>query len=308
MGSSGSPRPQSRSPEPHTDGPAGAPPRRGRDPRIEQFRETVWRFYREHGRAMPWRETTDPYAILLSEVMLQQTQVPRVTEKYTAFLSRFPSLEELAAAELSDVLAAWQGLGYNRRAKHLQESAKRIRDVHGGTIPADPEILETLPGIGPNSAGSIAAFAYNRPVVFIETNIRRALLHFFFADAEQVRDAALLPYVSDSLDRDNPREWYYALMDYGADIAKRIPNPNRRSAHYTRQSPFENSNRQVRGRIVRLLSAQKSAVPLPLDEVAEQVGFDVERVRGVAQVLAAEGFVEESAEGLRIARPGEPSE
>lgn len=277
-------------------------PLHGPGSRIEQFRWIVWAHYRERGRKMPWRETTDPYRILLSEIMLQQTQVARVIEKYEHFLNRFPTLEALADAELSDVLAAWQGLGYNRRAKFLHQAAKRIREEHGGEVPQDPQALEKLPGVGPNTAGSVAAFAYNTPIVFIETNIRRAVLHFFFADAQGVRDAELRPYIEHTLDRENPREWYWALMDYGAEIAKHHPNPNRRSAHYTRQTPFENSNRQVRGRILRLLSAAGNDKAVAHEEVAERVGFDPERVKQVAKALTQEGFLEESSEGLRLRR------
>jgi A/G-specific adenine glycosylase len=249
---------------------------------------------------MPWRETKDPYRILVSEVMLQQTQVPRVLEKYREFLERFPTLEDLAAARLSEVLAVWQGLGYNRRAKFLHRTAATIRDEYAGVLPADPKELERLPGIGPNTAGSIAAFAYDRPVVFIETNIRRAVLHHFFADAEGVTDVELFPYIEAVLDRSNPREWYYALMDWGAEIAKQFPNPNRRSAHYSRQSPFENSDRQVRGRILRLLSRQDLSGPLSIETIAAEIGFESSRVQEVTDRLKAEGLVAETGEGIRI--------
>ncbi len=150
----------------------------------------------------------------------------------------------------------WQGLGYNRRAKYLQESAKKVVNEFGGTLPQDQKILATFPGIGAATAASICTFAFNAPVAFIETNIRRVFIHHFFNDAESVSDKDILPMVESTLDRENPREWYWALMDYGAHLAKTMPNPNRRSKHYTKQSKFEGSNRQIRGAIVRLLLDQ----------------------------------------------------
>lgn len=198
---------------------------------------------------MPWRENPNPYWVVVSEVMLQQTQVSRVLEKFPQFIDRFGSFEELAAASPADVIAAWQGLGYNRRALNLQKLAQTI----DGTLPSDPVELIKLPGIGPGTAGSIVAFAYDAPVVFIETNIRRVFIHHFFEDQEGIDDKQLLPLVEEALDREHPREWYYALMDYGTHLAKTVPNPNRRSKHHSVQSKFEGSDRQIRGAVLRAL-------------------------------------------------------
>ncbi|MFP4565405.1 MAG: A/G-specific adenine glycosylase [Spirochaetaceae bacterium] len=263
----------------------------------DEFRRLIRGFYESYGRPMPWRETRDPYRIFVSEIMLQQTQVPRVMQKYPEFIARFADFESLAAAELRDVLLAWQGLGYNRRAKFLHRSAGIVVSRYGGELPRDPDTLVALPGVGPNTAGSLAAFVYNLPVVFIETNIRRVFIHFFFREHADVRDRDILPLVRDTLDTDDPRTWYYALMDYGAMLAKWVPNPNRRSAHYTRQSAFENSDRQIRGRLLRVLGEHDAIAAELLPDV---LGFTVERVEPVVAALEAEGFLTRDGGTLRI--------
>ena len=261
------------------------------------FRDLVIDYYQRHGRRMPWRETTDPYRVLVSEVMLQQTQVDRVRPRYDSFLETFPSVEALAAAPASEVLRAWQGLGYNRRALALQAAATRIVAEHGGQVPDDPSELVALPGIGPATAAAIAVYAFNRPEVFIETNVRRVFLHCFFPDHEKIKDAELLPLVRRALDPDHPREWYWALMDYGTHLAKTLPNPNRRSAHHAVQAPFEGSRRQLRGRVLATLLA---AGPHTLEAIAEATGTDPDRVAPVLARLATEGFVAEDGPLYRI--------
>ena len=220
---------------------------------VRQFRGIIYRHYRAHKRAMPWRQTKNPYHILVSEIMLQQTQVDRVMGKYGEFLAKFPDFETLARAPWPEVLAIWQGLGYNRRALALKRLAQGVMENWGGTLPTSAEDLRSLPGIGPATAGALLAFAFAQPVAFIETNIRRVFLHFFFADREGVTDREILPLVEETLDRKRVRDWYYALMDYGAELKGSFPNPNRRSAHYARQSPFAGSNREVRGFILKKL-------------------------------------------------------
>ena len=155
--------------------------------------------YEQYGRDMAWRNTTDPYQILVSEIMLQQTQVERVTAKFPEFIRAFPDFASLATAPLANVLTVWQGLGYNRRAIALQKCAIRVMNEYDGVLPADVDILATFPGIGRATASSIAAFAFNMPVVFIETNIRRVFIHFFFTDTDTVNDAEILPLVEKSI-------------------------------------------------------------------------------------------------------------
>lgn len=267
------------------------------DRTIALFRRIVLDHYRAFGRRMPWRETTDPYRILVSEVMLQQTQVDRVRPKYEAFLAAFPDVTSLARASAADVLRAWQGLGYNRRALALLAAAARIVTEFDGCVPDDPATLETLPGIGPATAAAIVTYAFDRPAVYIETNVRRVFLHFFFRDRTGVTDTELGPLVERALDRDHPREWYWALMDYGTMLARTTPNPNRRSAHHAVQTPFEGSARQLRGRILKVLL---HAGPLGVEGLATATGAAPARLRAVLGQLRNEGFVAEDGPIYRI--------
>lgn len=268
------------------------------EPVISRFRSMVNRYYASNARPLPWRETDSPYHILVSEIMLQQTQVERVEEKYRVFLDRFPDLGSLARAPLQEVLGVWQGLGYNRRAISLKETARHVVDRFKGTIPDSPEELKTLPGIGEYTAAAIAAFAFHRPVPLIETNIRAVFIHCFFLDREGVRDSEIRPLVEATLDAANPREWYYALMDFGVMLKRRLPNPSRRSAHHGRQAPFEGSDRQIRGKILRILLEVKSS---SLGEITRLVGADAERVERILLQLEKESFIIRQRRGYRLA-------
>ncbi len=256
---------------------------------LRKFQRTVWDFYDKNKRAFAWRETTDPYQITVSEIMLQQTQTERVAKKFPEFLAAFSTWKKLADAPLPDLLRVWQGMGYNRRAIALQKIAVRVVNEFEGQLPNNPEILETFPGIGPNTAGSICAFAFNAPTVFIETNIRAVFLHHFFADQTKVHDKELLPIVEAALVTERAREWYYALMDYGVYLKKLHKNPARRSAHHARQSAFEGSDRQIRSGILKLL--------LKMTEASLETIFgnfpdtDNERVERLLGQLVHEGFV-----------------
>lgn len=235
--------------------------------RSSNFKKQVWRYYRAHGRGgMPWRPPAlklrqgraDPYCILVSEVMLQQTQVSRVMEFYPRFLAAFPTLESLARAPLSRVLKLWQGLGYNRRALMLQRAAQVVVQRYAGSMPTDYDTLLELPGVGPSTAAGIMNFAYNQSTPYLETNVRTAYLHFFFADAscKTVDDKEILPLVIKIIDKKNPREWFYALLDYGAMLKKTVGNLNKKSKTYTKQSPFEGSARQARAKALRAALAR----------------------------------------------------
>jgi len=253
---------------------------------IKKFQTLIWNYYKKHKRPLPWRKNINPYRILVSEIMLQQTQVSRVMPKYRLFLKLFPNVQLLAAASLSDVLAAWSGLGYYRRAKFLHTAAKKIVSDFKGKIPGRAAGLRTLPGIGPNTAGAIAAYAYNQPEVFIETNIRKIYLHYFFADREDVYDSELLPIIESTLDKKNPREWYWALMDYGVFLSSQVENPNRRSRHYITQSKFEGSLRQLRAKILKLIVNYKK---ISLTEIKKLV--QDERVETALRQLLEERFI-----------------
>ena len=224
---------------------------------LSAFRKKVLGWYRAHARHdLPWRVTVSPYYTLVSEIMLQQTQVPRVAVLFPVFISAFPSLTALATTDLSRVLIAWQGLGYNRRAKFLHQSAQQCCAHFGGHVPKEVLQLETLPGIGPATARSIAAFGFNVRTSFIETNIRAVFLHHFFSGETNVPDEKLLPLVTACVEKvRQPRVWYSALMDYGTHLKSVLPNPSRASRHHSRQSAFHGSLRQVRGAVLRQLAA-----------------------------------------------------
>lgn len=185
--------------------------------------------------------------------MLQQTQVSRVLIKYKEFLSQFPTVRALAKAPLSEVLRVWSGLGYNRRAKYLHDAARKIVEKYQGRAPRGSAALRALPGIGSYTASAIRVFAWNEPDIFIETNIRSALIHEFFPTSTIIHDRELLLILQKLNDAGNPREWNWALMDWGAHIKKLHGNPSRLSKHYVWQSKFEGSLRQARGAILRAL-------------------------------------------------------
>ncbi len=256
----------------------------------------MWEYYRNNRRAMPWRDHIDPYHVVLSEIMLQQTQVPRVLTKFAEFTDQFPTFDALARAPLGDVLRAWQGMGYNRRGKYLQQVAQIVTDEYDGILPDDPSILVKWPGIGPATAASIVCYIYNKPVVFIETNIRRVFIHHFFHDTEGVDDRDIWPLVAEAMDKQKPRDWYYALMDYGTHLAKTVPNPNRRSRHHSMQSRFAGSRRQVRGAVLRALSGAPAGMTSA--ELAQAVSD--ERLEEVVNAMEREGLVRAEADVLKL--------
>ncbi len=270
----------------------------------KKFIKEVWDYYKKHGRhTLPWRmikkslsADRQAYRILVSEIMLQQTQVDRVVPRYKSFLKKFPTIQKLSGAPLGEVLREWQGLGYNRRAKMLHECAQEIVQVYGGRFPRTQVELMKLPGIGAYTAGAIMAFAFTRGVPIIETNIRTVVIHHFFKDDTDVSDAQVLEVVSHALDEGNPREWYYALMDYGAYIKKEFGNPNTRSKHYIKQSPFKNSDRQIRGAILRLL-AERSVTRKTFHK---KLPFDIVRVDAQLERLTEEGMIAKKGGGFML--------
>jgi A/G-specific adenine glycosylase len=258
-----------------------------------QFTAIVYDYYAKNKRDFAWRRDIDAYRVVVSEVMLQQTQTHRVEKKFDSFITAFPSFEALARAPLREVLAQWQGLGYNRRALALQKIAQKVVEEYGGVLPDDPGVLVTFPGIGPATAASICAFAGNKPTLFIETNIRAVFIHFFFQGRDKVTDKEIFPLVEKTVDTKNPREWYYALMDYGVMLKKKMPNPSRRSAHHIQQSKFEGSERQIRGMIVKMLTQHS---PLSYGQLVQLVDKEPQRVKKNLSALCAEGLVKKQGD------------
>lgn len=266
---------------------------------IQNFNNFLQAWYLTHGRhELPWRKTTDPYKILVSELMLQQTQVDRVIPKYLAFLERFPNTKALASATLRDVLILWQGLGYNRRAKYLHQCASVIESTYQGTFPTVREELLKLPGIGPYTASAVCAFAYNQPVILIETNVRTVFIYHFFAEKQSVHDSEVLSLITESLDKNNSREWYWALMDYGSYLKKILPNPNRKSKQYTKQSKFAGSLRQVRGEIIRLLTQHDT---LSITELIQKSATNSVYFNQALEQLLAEKLVVKDSGSVALA-------
>ncbi len=275
---------------------------------LKDFQMQVWEYYLSHGRHdMPWRQPEangdfDPYKIMVSEIMLQQTQVQRVIPKFLAFTEQFPTVAALAEAPLAQVLDAWSGLGYNRRAKFLWQAASVIAHEHQGRFPRATEALVGLPGIGINTAGAIMAYAFDEPVTFVETNVRTVFIHHFFAHAEQVTDAEIRQYGDalidllrqDPSDELTPRIWYWALMDYGTYLKQVAGNASRRSVSYAKQSRFEGSRRQIRGAVLRTLRD----APMRQNDLAECIEDD--RLQSVIEDLVKEKMISLNGEHYQL--------
>lgn len=289
---------------------------------LRAFVEFVAKKGHELYRDLPWRRTYDPYAIWISEVMLQQTQVSRVDGRWQRWLEHFPTVDALAAAAPSDVLEEWQGLGYNRRALAVHRAAQVISDA-GGVFPQDQKELVKLPGIGPATAAGIRAFAFNLHGVYLETNVRTVFLHELYPQAEGVPDSELIPLVeltcpasvstAAGTDTANaatteltPRSWYYALLDYGAYLKKTIPNPSRRSKSHVKQSRFEGSHRQKRAELLRVLLAHKDEGGAEFEMLHQELcqievhagreSLDEQVTLGLLEELAKEGFCQKNNE------------
>ncbi len=259
--------------------------------KIANFQKTVWKFYKKSGRSFPWRETQNPYHILVSEIMLQQTQAPRVVAYYNAWIKRFPGFASLAKAPFSQIYPLWQGLGYNRRALALQKLAKEVIEKYRGELPTDLALLQELPGIGPYTARAVSIFSWNRPIICIETNIRRVFIHHFFPEAEIVSDEEIIPLLEAALPVKKAREWHWALMDYGALLRSthqgKLNNPNQRSKHYSIQPKFEGSLRQLRGAILKNLAQG----PKTASQMVQELRRKEEPVKNVLLALEKEGFI-----------------
>ncbi len=278
---------------------------------VAAFQRAVWDYYKNHGRhSLPWRKTRNPYRILVSEIMLQQTQVPRVLQKYKSFLKHFPTVEALAEAKLSSVLKEWSGLGYNRRGKYLHDAAKLIVHEYSGNFKR--ATAERLPGVGPYTRAAVRTFAYNEPHTMVETNVRAAFIHHFFPTTLKpsgrrklvyvkkdaaVHDRELVPLIEQASVGQDPREWYWALMDYGSHVKSLHVNPTRRSASYVMQTKFIGSLRQVRGAVIRALS-EGAHGDLAL---AHKLSFEEHMIRQALTDLKKDGLVASSKGSWRIA-------
>lgn len=282
--------------------------------RLAPVVERLLRWYERERRDLPWRRTSDPYAILVSEVMLQQTQASRVVPAYRDFLSRFPTVRALAAASRPDVVRAWDGLGYNRRAVWLSEAARAIVREHGGRVPSDPETLRMLPGVGPYTTAAVSSMAFGEPVAVVDTNVQRVVARVHLGgDGGQARRQRVRELAQAWLDHDDPVTWNQAVMDLGREVCRPRPRCDvcplagmcafRTSGAEGTRGPrgkdaFEGSSRQVRGAIVRTLRSHEA---LSAKRLTAETGFDAGRVEAAVDGLAADGLVERSAGRVRLA-------
>lgn len=278
---------------------------------VSELQAAVLAWGERHRRDLPWRRTRDPWAVLVSELMLQQTQVPRVVPRWEAFLARFPTPAACAASPVGGVVRAWEGLGYNRRAVNLHRAACAVVVRHGGRLPAHRDDLLALPGVGPYTARAVQAFAFGLDVGLVEVNTARVLARLgVVAGSAQAAADALVP-------AGEGWAWNQAMIDIGATICRRrAPEcgrcPAARSCSWagagcpppdpavpgTRQSPFAGSDRQGRGRLVEALRSG----PVPIADLAPAAGWpgDPERARRVADALVADGLAHRAAGVLRL--------
>jgi A/G-specific adenine glycosylase len=272
--------------------------------KLKDLSQALWEYYDNHRRDLPWRQSITPYKVVVSEIMLQQTQVARVEQYFCEWLKDFPSWRTLAQASRKDVLSHWQGLGYNRRALYLQRTAQIVTEQYKGKLPEDAQELESLPGIGPYTRGAIRTFAFNKLDAFLETNIRTVLIYHIFRGrtSEKFADKELLQVLEDYLEydtraQDNPREFYYAMMDYGAYLKKEVGNLNTKSTSYAKQSRFEGSRRQLRAGILRYI-IQNS--PVSETKIIQQSKRDADEVRELLAELEKEGSVSREKEKYEV--------
>ena len=263
--------------------------------RVRALQDRLLTWYAENRRDLPWRHTTDPYAVLVSEIMLQQTQVPRVVPRFGEWLEAWPDLESLAAAPLADVLLRWQGLGYNIRARRLQECARAVAaDGHRAELPRSLDGLRALPGIGPYTAHAVLIFAHNEDLAAVDANVRRVLTHELdlpedlgARDLQTVAAAVLPPGRS--------RDWHNALMDYGSLVLTARATG---IAPRSRQGAFEGSRRQKRARLLRRLLGHG---PQSLEELAVALGLSAEETGDLVARLRRDGLVTEVGGRVAVA-------
>jgi len=266
---------------------------------IKLFQNIIYDYYERNRREFPFRKNLNPYRVLVSEIMLQQTQTNRVSEKYIEFINKFPDFQVLSESTLDDVLKIWQGLGYNRRAIALKKISEIVMKEYKGELPDSVEILKSFPQIGHNTASSIVTFAFNQPSIFIETNIRRIYIYFFFPGKDGIKDTQILPFVEQTMDIGNPREWYYALMDYGVMLKKTHPELNKRSAHYKKQKSFKGSNRQIRGKILKFLIEENGLLK---SEICSKLKLEANKLDKILNQLMKEGFIKKEKNKITLVK------
>lgn len=283
--------------------------------RIREFNEILFDWNDDVYRPMDWRPkkrdtkaTLDPYRILVSEIMLQQTQVDRVRTKFAQFLQRFPDVEALANAPLSAVLTLWSGLGYNRRAKYLHQAAQEVVHAYGGNFPRDFSALQKLPGIGRSTAGAIMAFAWNEPYPMIDTNLRRILVRTFY-DGKIPSDAVLFDFAQSMIPEGRGRAWNYAMLDLGALVCTARRHSDECPmfdfhgdvtdfVYKKAPSKFKGSKRSYRGALLKLLVQKGTCRRVDAEKLFVGTPYDG---KAVVNELIAEGIIKEAHKKITLA-------
>lgn len=267
---------------------------------IKSFQDKILSWYAEHQRDLPWRKTREPYNIMISEIMSQQTQIPRVVQKYQEWLEAFPTIQDLAQAPVAKVLTHWSGLGYNRRALYLQKAAQAIVSDFDGIFPQDVATLQTLPGIGEYTASAISCFAFDKQIVVIDTNIRKVIITQFLIDSEEVGGKNEMKIIREIAEQLLPHgrayEWNQALMDYAGSVLRK------EKITIPKQSKFKDSDRYYRGQILKLLLQKQSITPLELHDhfnKKEQI-INQDRLKKIISSLEKDNLIQSSKSRLKI--------
>jgi A/G-specific adenine glycosylase len=269
------------------------------DKKIILFRLKIFRWWRTHRRDLPWRHTNDPYAIAVSEVMLQQTQVSRVIPKYAEFMKTWPDVYSLAGARQDSVLRIWKGMGYNRRALYLHRMAKDVVGLYDGKFPDKEELLAALPGLGTYTVRAILVFAFRKNTVCVDTNIRKIITHYFFKDKPQ-KPAIIQSLAEQLVPVGKSWEWHQALMDYGALEL----NQSRITYQVSRkkQKPFRETNRFFRGRIIDILREGKAEEHSLIDKFSETYGKDKKFTKNIIESLIKDQLAVRSKTTISLPR------
>ncbi len=265
--------------------------------KIREFRKLIFSWWKKHKRDLPWRHTRNPYKILVSEIMLQQTQVDRVIPKYSEFIQKYPTIYSLARSPIADIIRSWKGLGYNRRSIYLHKTAQEIVLKYYGVFPKDEHILRSLPGIGPYTSRAIMIFSYNADVAAVDINIRKILTHYFFRGIVQ-KESVIQQTAQHILPQGKSWQWHQALMDYGA---LELPKLNMKNMIRKNRIPFKNTDRYVRGRIIDLLRECDWQEDQFIGEIVSRYKIDALRIRDNLSRLVTEHMIKIS--GTTISLP-----
>lgn len=252
---------------------------------ISSFQQKILQYYQKNKRDLPWRHTTDPYSILLSELMLQQTQVSRVIEYYTKWLHTWPTIQHLSKANRKDVLQAWIGLGYNTRGINLHKASQIIVEHYNGDVIAAMDDYKKIPGVGKYTSQAVKIFSTNADIITVDTNIRRIFIHEFNLP-QDISDSKLWSIAQYCLPKGKSRQWHNALMDYGATY---LTSKKTGISPKTTQSTFEGSDRQIRAQILRDLLTK----PLTLQDLTNQYNHSSDRLLKILEKMKKQEIIKQ---------------